>query len=329
MLKLKIKIGESFILCVLLLLLTACTQTETSKNEPQEKEQKTDDKEMVFSFEHPQTKQKYKIIHANQLFYPYIEKVRDNPKLSTSEILELYNKEIIQPIYQDCFENGEYYHMAEALLNTFPNQLTDIQVISGKMETSKAEINQLIQEALLKSADLLPSQSDVAVCVFPSSTNNRLPFAVGAGKIIIPLNLNVLGDSLKSIVAHEYHHSVWAEKHVSRDDSLTVLDNMVFEGKAVMFEKSVYPEYDYTPIYLTYNKDLWSKVKPDLNKDDLNYTLDILHGGKGLPKAYGYSEGYKMIKSYLELHPDKTPEDWTALSTQEIIEEGKYLEHYK
>ena len=31
-----------------------------------------------------------------------------------------------------------------------------------------------------------------------------------------------------------------------------------------MFEKSVYPVYDYTPIYLTYNKVLWSKVKPDL-----------------------------------------------------------------
>lgn len=36
-----------------------------------------------------------------------------------------------------------------------------------------------------------------------------------------------------------------------------------------------------------------------------------------------------MIKSYLDLYPDKTPEDWTALSAQEIFEEGKYMEHYK
>ena len=36
-----------------------------------------------------------------------------------------------------------------------------------------------------------------------------------------------------------------------------------------------------------------------------------------------------MVKSYLDLHPDQTPEDWTALSAQEIFEEGKYLEHYQ
>lgn len=325
----KFKIGVTFILGFLLLMLAACTPTEKKESQLHEKEQITDDEEMVFSFEHPQTKQKYKIIHANQLFYPYIEKVKENPNLSTSETLELYNKEIIQPIYQDCFENGEYYHMAETLLNTVPNRLTEIQVVSEKMETRKAEINQAIQESLLKSADLLPSQSDVAVCVFPSATNNRIPFAVGAGKIIIPLNLNVLDDGIKSTVAHEYHHSVWAEKYFNKDIGASVLDNIVFEGKAVMFEKTVYPDYGYTAKNVTYNKELWSKVKPDLTKYDSNRTSEVLYGGKGLPENYGYSEGYKMVKSYLDLHPNQTPEDWTALSAQEIFEEGKYLEHYQ
>ncbi|MFM9533768.1 hypothetical protein [Lysinibacillus sp. IITD104] len=78
-----LKIVVVFILIISCLTLTSCTKTE--------KEQKILDKEMVFSFEHPQTKQKYKIIYANQLFYPYIEKVKDNPNLSTSETLELYN----------------------------------------------------------------------------------------------------------------------------------------------------------------------------------------------------------------------------------------------
>ncbi|XQN50134.1 Zn-dependent protease, partial [Lysinibacillus capsici] len=179
----KFKKGITFILGLLLLMLAACTPTEKSESQLHEKKQITDDEEMVLSFEHPQTKQKYKIIHANQLFYPYMEKLKENPNLSSSETLDLYNKEVIQPIYQDCFENGEYYHMAETLLTTVPTGLTEIQVVSEKMETHKAEINQLIQESLLKSADLLPSQSDVAVCVFPSATNNRIPFAVGAGKI--------------------------------------------------------------------------------------------------------------------------------------------------
>lgn len=181
---LKFKIRETFILCFILLLLTACTQTEKVENQHHKKEEKTDNKEMVFSFEHPQTKQKYKIIHANQLFYPYIEKVRDNPNLSTSKTLELYNKEIIQPIYTDCFENGEYIRGNPA--KYVPQWLTEIQVVSEKMETCKAVIDQVIQESLMKSTDLLPSQSDVTVCVFPYTKNNTVPFTVGAGKIIIP-----------------------------------------------------------------------------------------------------------------------------------------------
>lgn len=325
-----LKIVVVFILIITCLTLTSCTQTEKGEIQLHEKEQITDYKEIVFSFEHPQTRQKYKIIHVNQLFYPYIEKVKDNPNLSTSETLELYNKEIIQPIYQDCFENGEFLHMAETLLNTVPKGLTEIEVVSEEMETRKAEINQLIKESLLKSADLLPSQGDVAVCVIPSSTDMKFSVTtVGAGKIIIPYNLNYTDDFIKEAVAHEYHHSVWAEKYFSKSHWFSVLDNLVFEGKAVMFEKSVYPDLDLIPMDLTYNKELWSQIEPDLNKYDLKRSLEILHGGKGLPNYYGYSEGYKMIKSYLDWNPDKTPEEWTALSSKEIFEKGKYLENYK
>jgi len=325
----KFKKAITFILGLLLLMLAACTPTEKSESQLHEKKQITDDEEMVFSFEHPQTKQKYKIIHANQLFYPYMEKVKENPNLSSSETLDLYNKEVIQPIYQDCFENGEYYHMAETLLNTVPSRLTEIQVVSEKMETHKAEINQLIQESLLKSADLLPSQSDVAVCVFPSATNNRIPFAVGAGKIIIPYSLGGSDEYLKGTIAHEYHHSVWAEKHTNKVNTFSILDNIVFEGKAVMFQKSVFPDINLISVNLTYNKELWTQIEPDLKKSNLKRSLEIVHGGKGLPKNYGYSEGYKMVKFYLDLHTEQTTEDWTDLSAQEIIEEGKYLEYHQ
>jgi uncharacterized protein YjaZ len=151
---------------------------------------------------------------------------------------------------------------------------------------------------------------------------------LGLEKSLSPI-INIIKDGfIKVGVAHEYHHSVWAEKYLS-NHSGSVLDNLIFEGKAVMFEKTVYPILDYTPVDLAYNKDLWSKIEPDLNNQDLNRSLEILFGGKDLPWLYGYSEGYKMVKSYLDLNPNQTPEEWTALSTQEIIEKGKYFENYK
>ncbi len=60
-----------------------------------------------------------------------------------------------------------------------------------------------------------------------------------------------------------------------------------------------------------------------------NYKGEIILVGNGLPNRYGYSEGYKMVKSYLDLHPYVTPKEWTALSAKEIFEKGNYLENYK
>lgn len=319
------KTSITFTLFLILLMLTSCTPTEKSDEPLHTLEHKNDTIETMYTFENTQTNQKYKIVHTTQLFERYLEKVEENPSDSS---LELYQEEIIQPVYKDCFENGEYLHMAEALLNTAPENLAELEIINEKLELRKTEINELIQESLLKSADLLPSQKDIAVCVFPTSNLDSYMFAAGAGKIIITYNKNYLDDFIRVGVAHEYHHSVWAEKYLS-NHPITVLDNLIFEGKAVMFEKTVYPNLDSTTVDLAYNKELWSKIEPDLNKNDLNRSLVIILGGNDLPWSYGYSEGYKMIKSYLDLYPNQTPEEWTALSSQEIIEKGKYLDHYK
>ncbi|WP_107934313.1 DUF2268 domain-containing putative Zn-dependent protease [Ureibacillus chungkukjangi] len=305
---------------LLLFTLTACTQAEKSKEELN-----TDDIEIMYTFENPQTKQKFKIIHANQLFERYIEETKGDPSNGT---LEKYKEEVIQPIYKDCFKNAEYLYMAEDLLGDVPNRLTELEIISENLETRKIEINELIQESLLKSAELLPSQEEVAVCVLPSTHDVHM-ITVGAGKIIIPYNGYFSDDFIKVGVAHEYHHSFWTQKYLNNHFG-TVLDNLIFEGKAVMFEKTVYPELESsTSVDLTYNKELWSKVEPDLNKQDLNRSLEIIIGGKDLPDLYGYSEGYKMVKSYLDLYPTLTPEEWTALTAQDIFEKGKYIEHYQ
>lgn len=124
---------------------------------------------------------------------------------------------------------------------------------------------------------------------------------VGVGKIIIPYSLGNSDEYLKGTIAHEYHHSVWAEKYANKVDTFSILDNIVFEGKAVKFQKSVYPDIDMISVDLTYDKELWSQIEPDLNKSNLKRSLEIVHGGKELPYTYGYSEGYKMIKSYLDL----------------------------
>ncbi|MGE7843774.1 DUF2268 domain-containing putative Zn-dependent protease [Lysinibacillus sp. NPDC093712] len=306
-----------FLLIITLLTLTSCTQAEESK-------EKQGIESIVLSFEHPQTGQKFKIVNAYKLYQKYADKVEINPEQLQSEI---YNEEVIKPIHSACFENVEYPYMADSILNVAADLLTENQILSEKIDREKTE--NIIKEALLKSSNLIPSENETTVCVFPATNTNKLMTNLGAGKIIVHYNKDYTEDDIRSSMPHEYHHSVWTEKYFRNAPPFTVLDNLIFEGKAIMFNKLVYPDIDYDPIHSTFNKYYWSKIALDLETVDLNRSLEILAGGNGLPSRYGYGEGYRMVKSYLDLHPNVTPEEWTALSAKEIFEKGNYLENYK
>ncbi|MGE7909811.1 DUF2268 domain-containing putative Zn-dependent protease [Lysinibacillus xylanilyticus] len=312
-----LKIVVVFILIITCLALTSCTQSEKSNT-------KQDIESIVTSFEHPQTGQKFKIVNAYKLYQNYADKVESNPKQSQSEI---YNEEVIKPIHSACFENVEYPYMADSVLNVASDLLTENQILSEKIDRKKTE--NIIKEALLKSSDLIPSENETTVCVFPATNTNKLMTTLGAGKIIVHYNKDYTEEDIRSSMPHEYHHSVWTEKYLRKDVPVTVLDNLIFEGKAVMFDKLVYPDIDIAPIHSTFNEYYWSKIALDLEKVDLNRSLEILDGGNGFPRLYGYGEGYRMVKSYLDLHPNVTPEEWTALTAKEIFEKGNYLENYK
>lgn len=312
-------IFTAFILINIILLLASCTQTEKFYK-------KQNIESIITTFEHPETKQKYKIVNAYKLYDNYKDKVEGNPEQSK---LEIYKEEVINPIYSDCFANAEYLYMADQVLNAAPDRFEEIEKINEKIDSKNTE--KIIREALFKSSNLIPSQKVTTICVLPSTNENTSLLTVGANKILVQYHESFTDDYLRIGIAHEYHHSIWAEKYQSRDKAITVLDNLAFEGKAVMFANLVYPDI-HLPLFdlsLTYNKEDWSKIEGDLDSEDINRSSEILFGGNELPINYGYSEGYKMVKSYLDLHPNITPKEWIALSAKEIFEKGNYIKHYQ
>jgi hypothetical protein len=290
----------------------------------EDRQDKVKVEELIHSFKHPETEQSYKIIDAYKLFYNYIIAIEEDPE---SEESALYKQEIIDPLYQECFAGGEFPQMAETITEQVPYSLEKIEILNEKIESS--EYLDSIKEALIKSSELLPSDKETNVCIFPH-LNKRSAGAVtvGAERINVLYSPLFTQDYLKTAIAHEYHHSFWAE-HFFNDERASVLDNLVFEGKAVMFEKIVYPDLEGTHVNDEYNKDYWTQIQNDLNEYDYTRSSEILFGGNGLPQLYGYMEGYKMVKSFLDLHPDSKPIEWTGLSGKEIFEEGKYTEHYQ
>ena len=278
--------------------------------------------EIIYTFKHPDTGQEYQIIHAYKLYDNYENRLKENPSISPSHVFE---EVVIEPIYDACFRDAEY--STEAI--DFPDDLKQVSNLVKKMEEEK--INNVVREALIKSSNYIPSSKMTNVCVFPSKVDYDLPFMFtsGSGKISVLYDKNTDEEMLRAGIAHEYHHSVWTEKYFNKESSMTVLDNIVLEGKAVMFEKVVYPNLTFTEVNYRYDKEDWEKIEQDLYLYDDYRAYEILYGGEGLPENYGYIEGYKMVRSFLDLQPNLTPEDWTALSAEEVFEEGNYLEYYK
>ncbi|WKA56579.1 DUF2268 domain-containing putative Zn-dependent protease [Planococcus shixiaomingii] len=307
---------KSIFIIVLLLLLSACNEVDQRNNSSIE----------ILNEKHPTTEQKYSIINTFDLYSSYFNKVKDD--LEQEEIDKLYKKEVIDPVYDRCFADSEYLHMADFLLENAPSDKTGTSEVINN--TDRKKLDDGIIESLIRSSDHLPTSEETTVCIFPTRDQDiPLMIAVGTGKIIVLYNDEYSEDLIKASIAHEYHHIVWTERNQKATQRATILDNLIFEGKAVMFEKMVYPDINEMPIDKAYILSFWEKIEDDLHKYDLNRTKEILRGDGILPDLYGYSEGYKMVEAYLDKHPNLTPEDWIDTETQVIFEEGEYLSKYK
>ncbi|MDW0115901.1 DUF2268 domain-containing putative Zn-dependent protease [Sporosarcina thermotolerans] len=263
------------------------------------------------------------------LYGYFFDAVKDNPDQT---LYRLYQQEIIQPVYEACFKDAEHFNMDSATVLEWTPKESDFDSIKNQIEKmNKDYLNEIFEESLVKSSDILPSDKTTTVCVFPE--NERYPSQMvtsGSGKVTVFYSR--LDNTYKPGMAHEYHHSVWIGKHHTENYNLTGLDYLILEGQAVMFETLVYPNLNSTHYYVDegFNKENWSKIEPYLNSIPTNEIIaEMMFGGtNNLPHNYGYSEGYKMVRSYLNMHPDMTVGEWTSKSSEEIFEEGNYMANY-
>ncbi|MDQ0174505.1 DUF2268 domain-containing putative Zn-dependent protease [Bacillus chungangensis] len=291
-------------------MLTACNQSDT-KNSPEEKTNS-------LSFQHPDTKQEFEIIAAYKQYDDYFEHFDDKEKRQ-----ENFKKDIIDPNYDACFKDAQYLHLADSFLQNAPNNDIGIKEVIKKI--NRIDTEAIVKEALLTSAEKLPAEGKTTVCIFPVPEKAEKSFlTLDTGKIIIFFDRLVDENILKAGTAHGYYHSVWGEKLAGESGPSTILDHLVLEGKAITFEKLVYPDANYLSIDQEDHPDKWEMIKPDLELSDPERQREILLGGNGLPKHFGYSEGYKMVQAFLEKEPNLTPEEWTVISAAEIYEKSGF-----
>ncbi|WP_409294011.1 DUF2268 domain-containing protein [Peribacillus sp. SCS-26] len=299
-------------------LLSGCSEETNTANKSSE--HAPTQKAIEFS----QGNQKFRIIPFNNEVLEYTETVN---KKSNLDVNKIYDDKVIKQFRKKVME----YDLN--LKNDFSQFLSptqyalDLNVNASKLLKREKKINEAIKQSLIDSSNIL-SGGDKTVLVMPANpevpieeTDGVSGLTISDNFILIQIDPSVTEEHLKYAIAHEYHHTINIEKN---SIGSSVLDGVIFEGKADSFAHIVYPKtvVQWTkPIADEEIKDALSALK---NESVFYNQLMLGDSAKNIPARSNYIIGYKIMQSYLKKYPKVKIEDWTTLAPNEILKNSTY-----
>lgn len=151
----------------------------------------------------------------------------------------------------------------------------------------------------------------------------------GSKQIILTVEPEIPGweNMLEYAVAHEYNHAYWTNVNFGKSTKWTLLVYLVFEGRGDYFAHLIYPNViaPWT-MALTENQksDLWNKIKPNLQSEDISYQMEVMFGSEKYPVWGGYTVGYDMVRTAVTNNKKLKADNWTNLASEKILEQSKY-----
>lgn len=314
------------IISLLVFCLGACSNQHPGENKESGQSEPKPASAISFAVEGGGGFKQFSVILLDAKLEAYMKKARE---ADPTDARKLYEETVFKPVWNDCFAQGEYLGITSAIREQPPSNFARIEKAIALLRESDepdATVTATIKDALMKSAAQLEGPAVTNVCVLPTDLiETSAGYTVGSGKILLLYNPYLYKDKqeLAGVVAHEYHHSAWTSKHFQPHKPFTLLDYLAFEGKAVAFSQLLYPNED---IIDTYPDDEQVESRramlQHLDSTQLALQQKIMFGGQdGIPQVFGYSEGYRLVQTFLRDHPDLTVEQWTASSPEELLRE--------
>ncbi len=213
-----------------------------------------------------------------------------------------------------CIDGGEFAAVASREAPD-PGMSVDERKAQGKRFDEKKF--ERIARATWRKANAALSQGPIRICVdlVPSTdrfTRDRMGgvrgVTAGHGQII--LKIAPTGDwaaALPYALAHEMHHSYWAQHFYVAGKPFTLLDYMVFEGRADYFAGTLFKHpapWTKALDALAYNK-TWRVISKQLDATDSKTLVADMFGSPqaGIPMWAGYSIGYKLVSERMAREP--------------------------
>jgi len=278
------------------------------------------------------TKVEFETVVMYDAFDEFINKSND----SKNDTDVLYKEIILDPVYEVFVDGGEYEKLTTHYIGRTMRQLDDLAYKLVLLKEKNVEM--IVNEALIKSNSHLAG-INTTVYIVPSAGDYEQMtdqvggvsgVTLGSGKILVLVDPTVDNweTVLLYVVAHEYHHSIWTSYKLG-EFGITLLDHLVFEGRADSFAHIVYPEVEVpwtSNIDSSTEKIIWKLIDDQLGKVNGEVINKVMFGdGMDYPQWSGYTIGYHIVQNYLEKNPELNVEAWTNMSSSDILEKSGYV----
>jgi hypothetical protein len=230
----------------------------------------------------------------------------------------------------DCIDGGEFAAIAARSAPDPRMAEPDRKALAAALD--EAEFTRIATAAWDKANAALP-QGPIRVCVdfAPASdtfTSERMGGVAGvtAGHGRILLRVSPTADwrsALPYALAHEMHHSYWAQHYFHVDQPFTLADYMVFEGRADYFAGTLFPHH--APWTQALDPDAyaktWNVLSKQLDATDPRILMAGMFGSPqaGIPMWAGYSIGYRLVSERMARVPKLDLAAMTAAPAAEFM----------
>ena len=271
----------------------------------------------------------FNVVLIDEQIKDYISKSRNN----SSNINNYYQDIIVKTINNEFGYDKEIINSNDSYIG---DTIYNLDLYEKELNILlKEDAVGIVKEALKKSNNyLLEEEIITTVCILPADPanffiSNQMKGVTGItyekGKILILINplTEDWKNTLNYTIAHEYHHSTWSTRQTRAGNkiSFTVLDYLILEGRADSFAHMVYPNMNAPWVEnLEDEKKIWEKIKPNLKNTDYTYMQKVIFGDYSeYPLWTGYKIGYSIVQTFLKNNPNISIEEWTDLSSDELL----------
>jgi uncharacterized protein YjaZ len=274
-----------------------------------------------------------KIIFLTEFYTEFINKVKVDEKNRDS----IYKVEIQDLIFNKYFQKSEYSYIVKDFFAPTIKNIPELKKSIERISLYKEEISSKIIGALNKSRQSINNDS-LTIYIIPVNAESRqiieamsgiMGLTAGSKQIILTIEPDISGweNMLEYAVAHEYNHAYWTNVNFGKSSKWTLLDYLIFEGRGDYFAHLLYPNVvaPWT-IALTENqkRELWNKIKPNLQSEDISYQMEIMFGSRNYPVWGGYSLGYDIVVTALTNNKKLKVDNWTNFEADKILALSSY-----